>query len=70
VGSKEGEKRGKRSKLSEDRKSVDGELREDYILPSIFNPNVSEKILEEVREAAIQTGVARLEHRYLSFYKV
>ena len=46
------------------------ELREDYIIPSVFNRKVPEKIAEEVRKTAVQTGVARLEHRYLSFYSV
>jgi malate dehydrogenase (oxaloacetate-decarboxylating) len=49
---------------------TDEELEEDYIIPSVFNYKVSEKVSEGVRNAAIQTGVARLEHRYLSFYKV
>ncbi len=45
------------------------ELREDYIIPSVFNRKVPEKIAEEVRKAAVQTGVARLENHYLSFYR-
>jgi malate dehydrogenase (oxaloacetate-decarboxylating) len=49
---------------------TDGELREDYIIPSVFNLKVSEKVSVGVKETAIQTGVARLEHSYLSFYKV
>jgi malate dehydrogenase (oxaloacetate-decarboxylating) len=46
------------------------ELREDYIIPSVFNRKVPEVVAEAVRKSAIATGVARLEHRYLSFYKV
>jgi len=46
------------------------ELREDYIVPSVFNPTVPERVSNEVREAAIRTKVARLEHRYYSFYRV
>jgi malate dehydrogenase (oxaloacetate-decarboxylating) len=46
------------------------ELREDYIIPSVFNRRVPEVVAEAVRKSAIATGVARLEHRYLSFYKV
>jgi len=42
---------------------TDEELRVDYIIPSVFNPRVSEKV-------SIQAGVARLEHNYLQFYKV
>lgn len=46
------------------------ELKEDYIIPSVFNRKVPERVSEEVRRTAIQTGVARIEHRYLSFYRV
>jgi malate dehydrogenase (oxaloacetate-decarboxylating) len=46
------------------------ELREDYIIPSVFNRKVPEKVSNEVREAAIRTGVARLEHRFYSFYRL
>jgi malate dehydrogenase (oxaloacetate-decarboxylating) len=46
------------------------ELREDYIIPSVFNRKVPEKVSNDVREAAIRTGVARLEHRFYSFYRL
>jgi malate dehydrogenase (oxaloacetate-decarboxylating) len=46
------------------------ELRDDYIIPSVFNRTVQEKVADQVREMAIRTGVARLEQRYLSFYQV
>ena len=46
------------------------ELREDYIIPSVLNRKVPEKVSHHVREAAIQTGVARLEHHYFSLYRV
>lgn len=46
------------------------ELREDYIIPSVFNYSVSERVAREVREVAIQTGVARLEQKYMSFYNI
>ncbi len=46
------------------------ELREDYIIPSVFNYSVSERVAREVRDSAIRTGVARLEKKYMSFYKV
>lgn len=49
---------------------AEDELREDYIIPSVLNRNVPERVANNVREAAIQTGVARLEHRYLSFYRM
>jgi malate dehydrogenase (oxaloacetate-decarboxylating) len=49
---------------------ADEELREDYIIPSVFNQKVSGRVSEAVREAALQTGVARQEHSYFSFYKV
>jgi malate dehydrogenase (oxaloacetate-decarboxylating) len=45
------------------------ELREDYIIPSVLNRTVPERVSSNVREAAIQTGVARLEDRYSSFYR-
>ncbi len=47
------------------------ELSEDYIIPSVLNRKVPEKVSNNVREAAIQTGVARLEHGYASsFYRM
>jgi malate dehydrogenase (oxaloacetate-decarboxylating) len=50
---------------------VEGEeLREDYIIPSVFDRKVPERVSSEVRKLAIQTGVAGLEHKYLSFYRV
>jgi malate dehydrogenase (oxaloacetate-decarboxylating) len=47
------------------------ELSEDYIIPSVLNRRVPEQVSNNVREAAIQTGVARLEHGYASsFYRM
>ena len=46
------------------------ELREDYIIPSVFNREVPERISQKVREAALRTGVARLDHHYFSSYRV
>jgi malate dehydrogenase (oxaloacetate-decarboxylating) len=43
---------------------------EDYIIPSVFNRSIPEKVANAVREAAIRTGAARLEERYFSFYRV
>jgi len=43
---------------------LDEELSEDYIIPSVLNRKVPEQVSNKVREAAIQTGVARLEHGY------
>jgi malate dehydrogenase (oxaloacetate-decarboxylating) len=43
------------------------ELSEDYIIPSVLNRKVPERVANNVKEAAIQTGVARLEHGYFSF---
>ena len=37
----------------------DAGLTEDYIIPSVFDPNVVQRVAEEVRLAAIETGVAR-----------
>jgi malate dehydrogenase (oxaloacetate-decarboxylating) len=42
------------------------ELSEDYIIPSVLNRKVPEQVSNNVREAAIQTGVARLEQGYAS----
>jgi malate dehydrogenase (oxaloacetate-decarboxylating) len=47
------------------------ELSEDYIIPSVLNRKVPERVANNVKEAAIQTGVARLEYGYgSSFYKI
>ena len=47
------------------------ELSEDYIIPSVLNRKVPEQVSNDVRESAIQTGVARLEHGYASsFYRI
>jgi malate dehydrogenase (oxaloacetate-decarboxylating) len=40
------------------------ELSEDYIIPSVLNRKVPEQVSSSVREAAVQTGVARLEPGY------
>ena len=45
------------------------ELREDYIIPGVFNRAVPERVARAVRKSAVQTGMARLKHRYASFYK-
>ncbi len=44
------------------------ELSEDYIIPSVLNRKVPERVSNSVREAAVQTGVARLEHGYASSF--
>ncbi|MBI5118239.1 NAD-dependent malic enzyme [Candidatus Poribacteria bacterium] len=49
---------------------ADDELREDYIIPSVLNRKVPEQVSHCVRAAAIRTKVARLEERYLSFYRI
>src|SRR3990172_6115191 len=43
------------------------ELSEDYIIPGVLNKKVPERVATFVKEAAIQTGVARLEHGYSPF---
>jgi malate dehydrogenase (oxaloacetate-decarboxylating) len=43
---------------------AEDELREEYIIPSVLNRKVPERVSHHVREAAIQTGVARLDQRY------
>jgi len=40
------------------------ELNEDYIIPGVLNKKVPERVAQAVREAALQTGVAKTEHRY------
>jgi malate dehydrogenase (oxaloacetate-decarboxylating) len=42
------------------------ELREDYIIPSIFDRQVREKVAKAVHEAAVQTHVARQEHGFFA----
>jgi malate dehydrogenase (oxaloacetate-decarboxylating) len=49
---------------------AENELREDYIIPGVLNRKVPEMVAKNVKEAAIQTGVARWEYHYLSFYRV
>jgi malate dehydrogenase (oxaloacetate-decarboxylating) len=48
---------------------TDEELSEDYIIPGVLNKKVPERVATYVKEAAIRTGVARLEQKYLSFYQ-
>jgi malate dehydrogenase (oxaloacetate-decarboxylating) len=49
---------------------ADKELSEDYVIPSVMNRKVPEKVSSSVKEAAIQTGVARPEQMYSSYYRV
>ncbi len=42
------------------------ELREDYIIPSIFDRQVREKVARAVHEAAVRTRVARQEHEFFA----
>jgi len=37
-------------------------LREDYIIPSVFNRKVPERVAREVIRVAVETGVAKLDH--------
>jgi len=46
---------------------TDEELSEDYIIPGVLNKKVPERVATYVKEAAIKTGVSRLD---LSSYKV
>jgi len=48
---------------------TDEELSEDYIIPGVLNKKVPERVAASVIEAAIQAGVAKLEHHYLSSYR-
>jgi len=45
------------------------ELSEDYIIPGVLNKKVPERVATYVKEAAIQTRVAKLEHQYLSSFR-
>jgi malate dehydrogenase (oxaloacetate-decarboxylating) len=49
---------------------TDEELSEDYIIPGVLNKKVPEQVATHVKEAALQTGVARLAHHYLSSYRM
>jgi malate dehydrogenase (oxaloacetate-decarboxylating) len=49
---------------------AENELSEDYIIPSVLNRKVPEKVSYSVKEAAIQTGVASPEQRYSALYRV
>jgi malate dehydrogenase (oxaloacetate-decarboxylating) len=46
------------------------ELREDYIIPSVLNRKVPEKVAYNVREAAIQTGAARFKQKNFLFKRM
>jgi malate dehydrogenase (oxaloacetate-decarboxylating) len=48
---------------------TDEELTEDYIIPGVLNKKVPERVATYVKEAAIQTGVAKLAHQYLRSYR-
>lgn len=45
------------------------ELSEDYIIPSVLNRRVPERVAQYVREAALQTGVVRKEQSYFSSFE-
>jgi malate dehydrogenase (oxaloacetate-decarboxylating) len=42
------------------------ELREDYVIPSIFDRQVRDKVSQAVQEAAVRTGVARQVHPFFA----
>jgi len=46
------------------------ELRDDYIIPSVFNRKVAPAVAEAVIQAAYETGVARRERRSLDLERV
>jgi len=48
---------------------TDEELSEDYIIPGVLNKKVPERVATYVKEAAIQTGVAKIEQQYFSPYR-
>jgi malate dehydrogenase (oxaloacetate-decarboxylating) len=43
------------------------QLREDYIIPGVFNPRVPENVAAAVREVAVRTGLARDVHEFSLF---
>jgi malate dehydrogenase (oxaloacetate-decarboxylating) len=45
----------------------ENELREDYIIPSVFNRKVPETVAREVSRVAVERGVAKLEHNLMPF---
>jgi len=45
----------------------ENELREDYIIPSVFNRKVPETVAREVSRVAVERGVAKLEHSLMPF---
>ncbi len=45
----------------------ENELREDYIIPSVFNRKVPERVAREVGRVAVERGVAKPEHGLLPF---
>jgi malate dehydrogenase (oxaloacetate-decarboxylating) len=49
---------------------TDEELSEDYIIPGVLDRRVPEQVASYVKEAAIQTGVARFEQRFFAFHRV
>ena len=48
---------------------TDEELSEDYIIPGVLNKKVPERVATYVKEAAIQTGVAKIEQQYFLPYR-
>jgi malate dehydrogenase (oxaloacetate-decarboxylating) len=46
------------------------ELREDYIIPSVFNRKVAPAVAQAVIQAAYDTGVARRERRSLELESI
>jgi malate dehydrogenase (oxaloacetate-decarboxylating) len=48
----------------------DGELREDYIIPSVFNRDVAPAVAEAVAESARRTGAAAERQNTIGFAAV
>lgn len=46
------------------------ELGEDYIIPGVLNKKVPERVAQAVREAAVQSGVAKPEPGYTVLYRL
>ncbi len=48
---------------------TDEELSDDYIIPSVLNKKVPEQVAMRVKEAAVQSGVAKLEDHYIAPFR-
>ncbi|MCW2959358.1 MAG: hypothetical protein JWP18_2161, partial [Solirubrobacterales bacterium] len=45
----------------------DGDLREDYIIPSVFNRDVASAVAEAVADEARASGAAKADHQAIGY---